>query len=101
MLWQAALQEPRAEQLVTKTHLVNVNYSPSSQFARENTATLCLQCLVSEGPHSWLSFFYFFRFVERKPRHTSSMPTLPSVGQKEMKNAENYESLPSSSQRPK
>lgn len=39
-----------------------------------------------------------FRTVERKPRHTSRMPTLSAVGQKEMNNAENYESLLSSIQ---
>lgn len=43
--------------------------------------------------------FVFFRVVESKPRNTSSMPTVPGVGQKKMKNAES--SLLSSIQRSK
>lgn len=34
--------------------------------------------------------FHPFRTIERKPRHTSSVPALPAVGQKEMKNAGSY-----------
>lgn len=49
------LSDPqRNEQLATETRLVSVRHSPSSPFAGENTATLCLQCLVSEGPRFWL-----------------------------------------------
>lgn len=55
----------------TETHLVSVSPGPSSQLARENTATLCRWRLVSEGPRSWP---HPSRTVERKPRCTPRAP---------------------------
>lgn len=87
-----------AEQLVTETHLVNVNCSPSFH-SPEKTQPHFAYSVWCQKDHTLGS--HPFKTVERKPRHTYSMPTLSAVGQKEMKNAENYESLLSSIQRPK
>lgn len=91
------LNDP-AEQLVTEDHLVNVNCSPSSHLP-EKTQPHFASSVWCQKDHTLGS--HPFRAVERKPRHTYSMPTLSAVGQKAMRNAKDYESLLSSIQEAK